>query len=118
MDMQDVTVDPAEVIVRTKMKKRIQTVTIPVKVSYKGELAGGLKITSATVNPFKVTVSGPPSVTDNLKELNLEPVDLGKITENATVPVKLVLPDGVTAARQTVDVDLTVADAAEEKTKE
>ena len=118
MDMQDVTVDPAEVIVRTKMKKRIQTVTIPVKVSYKGELAGGLKITSATVNPFKVTVSGPPSVTDNLKELNLEPVDLGKITENATVPVKLVLPDGVTAARQTVDVDLTVADAAEDKTKE
>ena len=118
MDMQDVTVDPAEVIVRTKMKKRIQTVTIPVKVSYKGELAGGLKITSATVNPFKVTVSGPPSITDNLKELNLEPVDLGKITENATVPVKLVLPDGVTAARQTVDVDLTVADAAEDKTKE
>ena len=118
MDMQDVTIDPAEIIVRTKMKKIIQTVTIPVKVSYKGELAGGLKITSATVNPFKVTVSGPPSVTDNLKELNLEPVDLGKITENATVPVKLVLPDGVTAVRQTVDVDLTVEGSSEEKTKE
>ena len=118
MDMQDVTIDPAEIIVRTKMKKIIQTVTIPVKVSYKGELAGGLKLTSATVNPFKVTVSGPPSVTDNLKELNLEPVDLGKITENATVPVKLILPDGVTAARQTVDVDLTVEGSTEEKTKE
>ena len=118
MDMQDVTIDPAEIIVRTKMKKIIQTVTIPVKVSYKGELAGGLKLTSATVNPFKVTVSGPPSVTDNLKELNLEPVDLGKITENATVPVKLVLPDRVTAARQTVDVDLTVEGSSEEKTKE
>ena len=118
MDMQDVTIDPAEIIVRTKMKKIIQTVTIPVKVSYKGELAGGLKLTSATVNPFKVTVSGPPSVTDNLKELNLEPVDLGKITENATVPVKLILPDRVTAARQTVDVDLTVEGSSEEKTKE
>jgi YbbR domain-containing protein len=118
IDMQDVTIDPAEIIVRTKMKKKIQTVTIPVKVSYKGELAGGLKITSATVNPFKVTVSGPPSVVDNLKELNVEPVDLGQITKNATVPVKIILPDGVTAARQTVDVDLTVDNAAEEKTKE
>ena len=118
MDMQDVTIDPAEIIVRTKLKKRIQTATVPVKVAYKGELAGGLKITSATVNPFKVTVSGAPSVVEPLKELNLEPVDLGKITENATVPVKLILPDGVTAARQTVDVDLTVEGSTEEKTKE
>ena len=118
IDMQDVTIDPAEIIVRTKMKKKIQTITIPVKVSYKGELAGGLKITSATVNPFKVTVSGPPSVVDNLKELNLEPVDLEKITKNATVPVKIILPDGASAARETVDVDLTVDGTAEEKTKE
>lgn len=118
MDMQDVTIDPAEIIVRTKLKKKIQTITVPVKVDYKGELAGGLKITSATVNPFKVTVSGAPSAVDNLKELNLEPVDLGKITKNATVPVKILLPAGVTAARETVDVDLTVEDSSEEKTKE
>ena len=118
MDMQDVTIDPAEIIVRTKLKKRIQTITVPVKVAYKGELPAGLKITSATVNPFKVTVSGVPSVVDNLKELNLEPVDLGIITKNATVPVKILLPAGVTAARETVDVDLTVEDSSEEKTKE
>ena len=118
MDMQDVTIDPAEIIVRTKLKKKIQTITVPVKVAYKGELAGGLKITSATVNPFKVTVSGAPSVVEPLKELNLEPVDLGKITKNATVPVKILLPAGVTAARETVDVDLTVEDSSEEKTKE
>ena len=118
MDMQDVTIDPAEIIVRTKLKKRIQTATVPVKVAYKGELAGGLKITSATVNPFKVTVSGAPSVVEPLKELNLEPVDLGKITKTATVPVKILLPAGVTAARETVDVDLTVEDSSEEKTKE
>ena len=118
IDMQDVTIDPAEIIVRTKMKKKIQTITIPVKVSYKGEPPGGLKITSATVNPFKVTVSGAPSAVENLKELNLEPVDLEKLTKNATVPVKIILPAGVTAARQTVDVDLTVDGTAEEKTKE
>lgn len=118
MDMQDVVIDPAEIIIRTKFKKRTQTVTIPVKVSYKGELPGGLKITSATVNPFKVTVSGVPSVIDNLKELNLEPVDLEKITKNASVPVKILLPDGVSATRQTVDIDLTVEGAAPEKTNE
>ena len=118
MDMQDVTIDPAEIIVRTKFKKRIQTATVPVKVAYKGQLAGGLKITSATVNPFKVTVSGAPSVVENLKELNLEPLDLEKISKNASVPVKILLPDGVSATRQTVDVDLTVEDTATEKTNE
>lgn len=118
MDMQDVKIDPAEIIVRTRLKSRIQTAAVPVKVSYKGELAEGLKITSATVNPFKVTVSGAPSVVENLKELNLEPVDLEKITKNVSVPVKLVLPKGVSAARETVDVDLTVEETAVEKTNE
>ena len=118
MDMQDVTIDPAEIIVRTKLKKRIQTATLPVKIAYKGELAEGLKVTSATVNPFKVTVSGAPSVIDNLKELDLEPVELEKITKNATVPVKIILPEGVSASRQTVDVDLTVDGTGAEKTNE
>jgi Uncharacterized protein conserved in bacteria len=117
MDMQDVTIDPAEIIVRTKFKKRTQAVTVPVKIAYKGELPGKLKITSATVNPFKVTVSGAPSAIDNLKELNLEPVDLEKITENSSVPVKILLPEGVSASRQTVDVDLTVEDTTAEKTE-
>ena len=118
IDMQDVTIEPAEVIVRTKFKKRSQTATVLVKVAYKGELPKGLKMTSATVNPFKVTVSGAPSAIENLKELDLEPVDLEKITKNASVPVKILLPEGVSAARQTVDVDLTVEDTAAEKANE
>ena len=118
MDMQDVTIDPAEIIVRTKLKKKTQTVTVPVKIAYKGTLPDGLKITSSTVNPFKVTVSGAPSVIDGLKELELEPVDLEKITQNATVPVKILLPEGVSATRKTVDVDLTVDSPAAEKTNE
>jgi hypothetical protein len=32
--------------------------------------------------------------------------------------VKILLPEGVSAARQTVDIDLTVDSSAEEKTKE
>lgn len=118
MDMQDVSIEPAEIIVRTKFKKRSQMATVPVKVVYKNALREGLKITSSTVNPFKVTVTGPPSVIDNLKELDLEPVDLEQITKNASVPVKILLPKGVSASRQTVDVDLTVEDTSAEKTNE
>ncbi|MBR2182656.1 MAG: hypothetical protein IJ858_04440 [Acidaminococcaceae bacterium] len=118
MDMQDVKIDPAEVIVRTKLKMRSQMATVPVKVAYVGELADGLKLTSATVNPYKVTVTGAPSVVDNLKELNLEPVDLGRITKDATVPVKIILPEGVRSSRQTVDVDITVDSTSAEGTNE
>ena len=75
-------------------------------------------MTSSTVNPFKVTVSGLPSVIDNLKELELEPVQLDSITKNTTVPVKIILPDGVRADRQTVDIDLTVENTSAENTNE
>ena len=75
-------------------------------------------MTSSTVNPFKVTVSGAPSVIDNLKELELEPVQLDKITKNATLPVRIILPAGVSADRETVDIDLTVEGTASENTNE
>ena len=118
MDMQDVTVDPAEIIVHTKFKKKSQTATVLVKAVFKGTLPDGLKMTSSTVNPFKVTVSGAPSVIDNLKELELEPVQLDKITKNATLPVRIILPAGVSADRETVDIDLTVEGTASENTNE
>lgn len=118
MDMQDVTIDPAEIIVRTKFKKRSQTATVPVKAVYNGTLPEGLKMTSSTVNPFKITVTGAPSVIENLKELDLEPVQLNNITKNATVPVKIILPPGVSADRETVDIDLTVESTAAENTNE
>lgn len=114
MDMQDVLIDPAEIIVRTKLKKRIQTASLPVKVSFKGNLPEGLKLTSATVNPFKVNVFGAPSVVEPLKELELEPVNLDTVTKDGTIPVKIVLPAGVKAARQTVDVDVTVGENVKE----
>ena len=116
MDMQDVAIDPAEIIVRTKLKKRIQTATVPVKPVYKGSLPEGLKITSTTVNPFQVNIFGAPSVIDKTKELQLAPLDLGTITKDATIPVNIVLPEGVSSARKTVDIDITV-DKNEAETK-
>ena len=98
MDMQDVVIDPAEILVRTKLKERIQTVTVPVKVSFKGNLPENLKMTSSTANPFKVTVSGPPSVIDGLKELELEPVDLGKVSKDSIIQAGIVFPDKFPAA--------------------
>ena len=114
MDMQDVTVDPAEVIVRTKLKRKVQTATVPVKVSYKGSLPAGLKITSATVNPFRINVFGAPSAVEGMKELELEPVNLETVTKDTTVPVKIILPSGVNTARKTVDIDITVETNSEE----
>ena len=118
LDMQDVLIDPAEITVRTKLQAKVQTATVPVKISYKGTLPDNLKITSSTVNPFKVTVSGPPSVIDTLKELDLEPLDLDKISKSASFPVKIVLPDRVSASRTTVDIDVTVEDAVKENKNE
>ena len=118
MDMQDVVIDPAEIIVRTKMKTRIQTATVPVKASYTGSLPENRKLTSATVNPFKVTVSGPPSVIDGLKELELEPVNLEAITKDAVVQARIVFPDRVSSDRKTVEIAITVENTETKETEE
>ena len=118
IDMQDVSIDPAEIIVRTKLKAKIQTITVPVKVSYKGSLPENLKITSSTVNPFKVTVSGPPSVIDGLKELELEPVDLGEVSKDSVIQARIIFPDKVNADRKTVEIGLTVENTAAKSNEE
>ena len=118
MDMQDVVIDPAEIIVRTEMKTRVQTATVPVKASYTGSLPENRKLTSATVNPFKVTVSGPPSVIDGLKELELEPVNLEAITKDAVVQARIVFPDRVSSDRKTVEIAITVENTETKETEE
>jgi len=115
MDMQDVTIDPNEIIVRTRLIERAQMKTVPVKVSYKGVLKENLKITSSTVNPFKVAVTGKPSVIEKLADLELEPVDLNKVTGDVSLKTKIIFPEGISGTRKTVDVDITVDNSEDAK---
>lgn len=111
LDMQDITVEPEQINVRTSLIHQVKTAELPVKASFSGTLPASLKLTGSVTNPFKVTVSGPPSLVDGLKEVKLEPVDLSQMVRSTTVRAKAVLPEGVQSNTQLVDVQITVGPA-------
>lgn len=115
LDMQDITMEPEQISVRTSLVHQVKTAELPVKASFSGTLPASLKMTGAVTNPFKITVSGPPSIIDTLKEVMLEPVDLSQMMKSTTVRAKAVLPDGVQANTPLIDVQITIGSADTQK---
>ncbi|MCR5134564.1 MAG: hypothetical protein K6B12_02910 [Clostridiales bacterium] len=69
--------------------------TVPFTAETTGTPADGYEQGQISA-PSTVTVSGPPSVLEDLKEVAAEPVDITGMTQSSTVPLTPVLPEGVT----------------------
>ena len=111
LDMQDITVEPSQITVRTTMTHQVKTAELPVKATYSGALPPALKLASITTNPQKITVSGPPSIIDMIRELELEPVDLSKMTKSTTVRANVKLPQELKAENSLINVQVNVTSA-------
>ena len=111
LDMQDITVEPSQITVRTTMTHQVKTAELPVKATYSGALPPAVKLASITTNPQKITVSGPPSIIDMIRELELEPVDLSKMTKSTTVRANVKLPQELKAENSLINVQVNVTSA-------
>ena len=111
LEMQDITVNPSQIKVRTMLTHQVKNAELPVKATYSGTLPSGLKLSSVMTNPLVISVSGPPSVIDRLKELELEPVDLSKVTKSTTVRLGVKLPPEVKTESSLIDVQVNVTSA-------
>jgi len=76
--------------------------TVPVRLVFKEDLARDYKIT-ATVEPQNVTISGPESVVQGVREAPTQPLGLpGELSGHFETPVSLVLPEQAEAQPRTV----------------
>jgi YbbR domain-containing protein len=107
-EMEDITFDPARITTRTTLVHETITKEVPVKANFTGSLPAGMKMTSSTVNPYKITVSGPPSVVNSLTEVKTETIDLATHGNDRSVRVNVSLPESVRADNRTVTVDYTI----------
>ena len=58
---------------------------------------GATKYTSTiTVEPRKIKISGSDTLLDQIKEINLGTINLGKMFEDTVLPFPIVLPEGIT----------------------
>ncbi|WP_297519913.1 CdaR family protein [uncultured Clostridium sp.] len=82
---------------------------VPIKVTTEGTLPTNLTLKSITPSINSVDIVGTDS--DKIAALSTTPIDLSKITGNATIPVTITVPPGIVniSGKETVNVNVVVA---------
>jgi YbbR domain-containing protein len=105
----NVELDPARAHVRIAVAQQLATRTLPVAPQFSGAPSPGYRITSVTVDPLVVNVTGEASLVSQLQTAQTAPIDLTGRTSDLEAEVSLALPGGLTTETNTVRVTLTIA---------
>lgn len=107
----NVEIEPERARVRIAVARELANLTLPVVPQLTGSLARGYQITSVSVGPVVVTVSGEEAIVARLESAPTEPIDIQGRTTDLEAMVGLVLPDGISVTgNDRVRVVLTVAE--------
>lgn len=84
---------------------------VPINVVTTGTAPSGVNIESLIPNIKNVEVIGDADVINKISSINTEPINLSNIRANTTIPVKLVIPNGITIGNEvnSVNVAITLA---------
>jgi YbbR domain-containing protein len=110
----EVLIEPETVKVTIPIKATNKTV--PINVVEKGTTPDGIIIDSINLDIREAIITGDEEVLKETDNVRVE-VDLSKITENTTLELPVIIPNGVTKVNpQTVKATVTVKKEEEEKT--
>ena len=105
----NVEIDPQQAHVTIAVAQQLATRTLPVVPQLAGTPAPGYKLTSVTVDPLVVTVSGDAATVSSLETAQTQPIDLTGRTSDLEAQVGLALPPGLTVSGSgMVSVVLTI----------
>jgi YbbR domain-containing protein len=107
----NVELDPERVHVSVAVARQLANVTLPVVPQVIGDPATGYRITSVTVDPNVLTVSGEASVVTQMQNAMTTPIDINGRTTDLEAMVQFALPDGVSVSgTNSVRVVVTIAE--------
>jgi hypothetical protein len=66
-------------------------------------------VTAITITPLVVTISGDPNVLARVRNIVLPAIDLSRNTSDATFPVTIIYPQGVTGDAQTATIKYSIS---------
>ncbi len=94
----NVDLEPDRVRVRIAVARELANVTLPVVPQIVGVPAPGYRISSVTVDPLVVTVSGEESLVSQLQTAQTEPIDVTDRTSDLEAMVRFNVPEGVSVS--------------------
>ncbi len=107
----NVELDPTLARVRVAVAKQLANRTLPVVPQITGQPAAGYHITSVTVDPPAITVSGEEATVTQLETALTEPIDVSGRTSDLEAMVGYSLPGGVSVAgSDQVQVVISIAE--------
>lgn len=94
LSSEEIKISPEEVNLDVLVKQGYPDISIDLaRPVFLNSLPEGKKRESARVIPETVVVKGPPKQIKQLKYLTFKPINLSEISETATIPIKLELPE-------------------------
>lgn len=109
--MPNLEIDPERARVRIAVARELANRTLPVVPVMGGQPASGFRVTSVTVEPLVVTVSGEEATVSQLDTAETEPIDISGRNRDVESSVRVVLPLGVSVAgSDTVRVVVTIGE--------
>lgn len=107
----NVEVNPQRARVRIAVARELANRSLPVVPQLIGQPAPGYRITSVTVDPLVVTVSGEAATVTPLETAMTAPIDIANRSRDIEATVGFALPAGVSVAGgDTVHVVITIAE--------
>ena len=94
----NVQIEPSRARVRIAVARQLANRTLPVVPQLVGDLPPGFRITSVTVDPLVVTVSGEEATVTLLESAPTEPIDVGGRTTDLEARVGLAIPAQVSVS--------------------
>jgi YbbR domain-containing protein len=107
----NVEIDPTRARVRIAVARQLANRTLPVVPIITGQPAPGYRITSVTLEPLTVTVSGEEATVSQLETADTEPIDITGRNRDVEASVRIALPAGASVAgSDTVRVIVTLGE--------
>lgn len=112
----NVEIEPGRARVRIAVARQLANRTLPVVPQLVGDLPPGYRITSITVDPLVVTVSGEEATVTRLETAPTEPIDVAGRTTDLEIRIGLAIPEQV-SVNGPDEVRVLVAISAESGTR-
>jgi len=113
----NVQIEPQRARIRIAVARELSTRTLPVVPQITGQPAPGYRITSVTVEPQVVTVSGEEATISQLETAPTEPIDVNGRTDDLEAVVRVAMPDSASVSGDdTVRVMITIDEEAGTRT--
>lgn len=107
-EVTGLTITPSKSTIKGKVISVPVNKTVDVNFQMVGDMPPGLALKSIKADIDRIVISGYRPNLENITALNTEPLDLSNITDNATVQLRVILPEGITSEQKTITVTVDV----------